>query len=233
MIMDARLRHRRILITGAAAGIGKACVQRCLAEGAAVALADVDANALNRTTAELSDSGHIFAAAFDVADRQGVKAGVARAEAALGGLDGLVNNAGVVFHHRFEDMDWAEWERSLAVNLTGAMHVCQAALPALRASDDAAIVNVASGAGLRPIPQSLAYCAAKGGLVMATRALAEELAEYGIRANTVCPGPIDTDMFNRSLGGASTVEEVSGPKCSPPHRTAGGRGVGSGVPAIR
>ncbi len=208
MIMDSRLRHRRILITGAAAGIGKACARRCLAEGAAVALADVDERALEETTAELANSGKTFATAFDVADGEGVRAGVALAEAALGGLDGVVNNAGVVFHHRFEDMDWKEWNRTLAVNLTGAMLVSRAALSALRASAHAAIVNVASGAGLRPIPQSLAYCASKGGLVMATRALAEELAEHGIRVNAVCPGPIDTEMFRRSLGGAESLAAV-------------------------
>ena len=208
MTMGRRLQNRRILITGAAAGIGKACAQRCLAEGAAVALADVDGTALAATAAALAETGSVVAAAFDVADWEDVKAGVACAEAALGGLDGIVNNAGVVYHSSFENIDWTEWDRTLTVNLKGAMHVCRASLATLRASGGGAIVNVASGAGLRPIPDSLAYCASKAGLVMAGRALAQELAADGIRVNTICPGPIDTALFRQSLGGAATLEEV-------------------------
>lgn len=206
--MKDRLQGRRILITGAAAGIGRACAERCLAEGAAVALADIDETALRATAAELEESGTVVPAVFDVADWQAVRDGVAAAGKALGGLDGIVNNAGVVFHHRLEDIDWSEWDRTLAVNLKGAILVCRAALSALRANSEAAIVNIASGAGLRPIPQSLAYCASKGGLVMATRALADELAADGIRVNAVCPGPIDTVLFRRSLGGAETEDDV-------------------------
>ena len=208
MIMAERLRNRRILVTGAAAGIGRACARRCLEEGAAVALTDIDAKALAKTDAELTAIGAVFSTGFDVADRDGVRAGVSAAVSALGGLDGVVNNAGVVYHHRLEDIDWAEWDRTLSVNLKGAMHVCQAALPALKASEGASIVNVASGAGLRPIPRSLAYCASKAGLIMATRSLAHDLAPDGIRVNAVCPGPIDTTMFRQSLGGADSLNGI-------------------------
>ncbi len=203
-----RLEGRRILVTGAAAGIGRACAQRCLEEGAEVALTDVDATALTRTGIELAAIGPATVAALDVANRETVAARVAEVVHALGGLDGLVNNAGVAIHHELETLDWEDWDRTLAVNLTGAMQVCQAALPALRASAGAAIVNVASGAGLRPIPRSLAYCASKAGLIMASRALAEELGPDGIRVNAVCPGPTDTAMFRDSFGGARSADEV-------------------------
>ena len=206
--MNRRLHGRRVLITGAAAGIGRACAEQCLAEGAAVALADIDESALRATEVELAQSGTVVTATFDVADWEAVQAGVATADKALGGLDGVVNNAGVVVHQRLDEIDWGDWDRTLAVNLKGAMHVCRAALPALRARPGAAIVNIASGAGLRPIPRSLAYCASKGGLVMATRALADELAPDGIRVNAVCPGPVDTDLFRRSIGGAESTDEV-------------------------
>lgn len=208
MSTQGRLRNLRILITGAAAGIGRACARRFLEEGAIVALADIDGSALRRTIDECARAGRVVPVEFDVANREAASAGVAAAAAALGGLDGVVNNAGVVVHHRLDTLDWSDWDRMLAVNLTGAMHVCRAALPSLRDSDSAVIVNVASGAGLRPIPNSLAYCASKAGLIMATRALAEELGPEGIRVNAVCPGPIDTNLFRSSLGGAASEDAV-------------------------
>ena len=208
MNASERLGGRRILITGAAAGIGLACARRCVAEGAAVAMADIDGARLAAAREEISDRGAATAVRFDVAERGSVAAGVADAARALGGLDGVVNNAGVAFHHRFDEIDWPEWDRTLAVNLTGPMHVCREALDLLKDERDASIVNVASGAGLRPIPESLAYCASKAGLIMATRSLALELGAHGIRVNAVCPGPVDTEMFRRSLGGAESVEAV-------------------------
>ena len=206
--LNRRLHHRRILITGAAGGIGRASAERCLREGAAVALADIDRDRLARTARSLAAMGPVFETCFDVTDAASIRDGVARATGALGGLDGLVNNAGWIAQHRLEELDWSDWDRVHATNLKGPMQVCQAALPALRAADGAAIVNVASGAGLRPIPQSLAYTTAKAGLVMASRALAEELAPDRIRVNTVCPGPVETDMMRSTLDETGSTEAL-------------------------
>jgi NAD(P)-dependent dehydrogenase (short-subunit alcohol dehydrogenase family) len=203
-----RLGGRKVLVTGAAAGIGRACVELFLAEGASVAMLDRDRAGLERANAELAAPARLTSIALDIADREAVSAGVSRAASALGGLDGLVNSAGIDLHQPFEETDWAAWDEIMTVNLIGAMLVCHAALEPMKASGKAAIVNIASGAGLRPIADRVAYCASKAGLVMATKALALDLARYGIRANAVCPGAVDTELFRQSLGGGATIEEV-------------------------
>jgi NAD(P)-dependent dehydrogenase (short-subunit alcohol dehydrogenase family) len=134
----------------------------------------------------------------DVADEGQVRDAVGRAAAALGGLDGLVNCAGVDLMRDFEAMTSAEWSRVLAVDLTGPMLVCHAALPAMKEAGRGTIVNVASGAALRPLEKRTAYCAAKAGLVMFSKTLAVDLARYEIRVNAICPGIVDTPMFRAS-----------------------------------
>lgn len=196
------------MVSGAAAGIGRACVELFLAEGAAVAMLDRDRAGLERAEAELGAPATLTSIALDVADRAAVAAGVRRAAGALGGLDGVVNSAGLDLHQPFAETDWAAWDEIMAVNLTGAMQICHAALEPLKASGRGAIVNIASGAGLRPIADRVAYCASKAGLVMATKALALDLAKHGIRANAVCPGAVDTALLRQSLGAGVTIEEV-------------------------
>ena len=137
-----------------------------------------------------------------------VREGVGEAARRMGGIDGIVNNAAVDLLRPFADVGASDWNGVMAVNLVGAMEVCRAALDPLAASGRGAIVNVASAAGLRPVPGRVAYCASKAALIMATKALALELAERGIRANAVCPGAVDTDLFRASLGDQWTVEDV-------------------------
>lgn len=207
--MVGRLNERRALVTGAASGIGRACARRFLAEGARVTLADRDRSRLAGALEELAPSGRVFSIVLDVADGAAAGNGVARAARVMGGLDALVNNAGVDLHRPFGEVRPEEWSEVLAVNLTGAMEVCRAALDHLARSGRGAIVNVASAAGLRPIPGRVAYCASKAALIMATKALALDLAEHGIRANAVCPGAVDTGLFRASLGAGVDVDEVA------------------------
>ena len=206
--MALRLAGRRILVTGAASGIGLACTRRFLAEGAQLAMVDRDAERLSGARDALAPSERVFAVVLDVSDGAAVREGVTEAARLMGGIDGVVNNAGIDMHRPFAEVDASDWNEVLTVNLIGAMEVCRAALDPLAASGRGAIVNVASAAGLRPTPGRIAYCASKAALVMATKALALELAEHGIRANAVCPGPVDTDLFRRSLGDTVTVEDV-------------------------
>jgi meso-butanediol dehydrogenase / (S,S)-butanediol dehydrogenase / diacetyl reductase len=131
--------------------------------------------------------------ACDVSDEASVRAAVAEAVERLGGLDIVVNLAGIDQFRKFADLDVATWQRHLGVNLTGPMLVSHAALPHLRESKGN-IVTIASIAGLRAQPYQAAYCASKGGVILLMKSLALELAADGIRVNTVCPGGVQTNL---------------------------------------
>jgi NAD(P)-dependent dehydrogenase (short-subunit alcohol dehydrogenase family) len=192
-----RLGGRRVLVTGAASGIGLAIAQLFHREGARVALLDRDRARLEKAAVDGAPT-----LVCDVADERQVRDAVGRAAAALGGIDGVVNSAGIDLMRPFERMTPEEWARVLAVDLTGPMLVCHAALPALREAGRGTIVNIASGAALRPLEQRTAYCAAKAGLVMFGKTLAVDLAPYHIRVNAICPGIIDTPLFRSSWADA-------------------------------
>lgn len=198
-----RLQGRRILITGAGSGIGRTIAEMFCAQGASLGLLDIQAAAVAEACGSLD---RCVGAACDVSDGRQVASAVAEVTASLGGLDGVVNVAGIDLIRDFASMDVEEWHRVLRVNLDGPMHVCKAALPALRGQEGATIVNIASGAGLRPVANRTAYCTSKAGLVMFTKALAMELAPHGIRVNVVCPGVIDTRMFRVSVDEAADPE---------------------------
>jgi NAD(P)-dependent dehydrogenase (short-subunit alcohol dehydrogenase family) len=190
-----------VLVTGAASGIGLAIARLFRGEGAAVAMLDRDEAALGKARVDGAT-----ALVCDVADERQVRAAVAQAAAALGGLDGVVNSAGIDLMRPFERMTSAEWAAIMAVDLTGPMLVCHAALPAMKQAGRGTIVNIASGAALRPLEQRTAYCAAKAGLVMFGKTLAVDLAAYHIRVNAICPGIIDTPLFRSSWEGAADPE---------------------------
>jgi NAD(P)-dependent dehydrogenase (short-subunit alcohol dehydrogenase family) len=199
--MTGPFHGRRILVTGAAKGIGLATLVRLAAEGAHVAALDRDASALASLGARLGQAlGH--AAAVDVADGAAVADAVKASAAALGGLDGVVNAAGVDLYADIEAMAPGDWERVLAVNLTGPFLVIQAAYPYLKAAGGGTIVNVSSAAGLSPLKNRTAYCASKAGLQMASKALAIEAAPFKIRVNTVCPGAVETELFRSGFAAA-------------------------------
>ena len=200
--MSGALAGRRILITGAANGIGLASVARFLAEGASVAALDRDASALAAMRSRF-DGAKVYTLQTDVADPVAVAAAVAGGADALDGLDGVVNAAGLDLVADIEAMALTDWNRLLAVNLTGPMLVMQAAYPYLRTAGGGTIVNVSSGAGLSPLKHRTAYCASKAGLQMASKALAMEAAEFGIRVNVVCPGAVETGLFRSSIDAAA------------------------------
>lgn len=185
-----RLRGRRILITGAASGIGRSTAQLFAAEGAALALVD----RAPATLADIARETGACACPADVTDEAAVAAAVEAAAAAMGGIDGVVNAAGVMQRGSVLEVDVAAWRRVLDINLTGMYIVVRCCLPWLRKTPNATIVNLGSGQSLLPnSPDRTAYSASKGGVLNLTRALAAELAP-AIRANTVCPGLVDTPM---------------------------------------
>jgi NAD(P)-dependent dehydrogenase (short-subunit alcohol dehydrogenase family) len=184
-----RLAGRKVIITGAASGMGKAIAELFAAEGAATALLDVQAQALGQVAAATGG----VAVRVDISDEADVKRATAEAAAALGGLDGIVNAAGILRTLALEDTDADTWRRVHAVNLFGPYLLCNTALPALRASGEATIVNIASMGGINTPPLMAAYGASKAGLIGLTKGQAIEWAPR-IRANAVCPGVIETPM---------------------------------------
>lgn len=182
------LQGKHAVVTGASRGIGFAVARALRAQGARVTLMARDASALEAAAAELG--GDTAWQMVDVTDADGVAAAFARA----GAVDILVNNAGQAASAPFGRTDAALWQRMLDVNLTGAYHCIQAALPAMLDGGWGRVVNVASTAGLTGYRYVAAYCAAKHGLVGLTRALALEVANKGVTVNAVCPGFTDTDI---------------------------------------
>jgi len=182
-----RLHGRRVVITGAAAGIGRATAELFAAEGASLALLDRDVQSLQGL------SGTPFA--VDVSNEASVAEAVAKAASSLGGIDGLVNVAGIFPVARIEDTDLDLWQKTLAVNLTGPFLMMKAVLPHLRQADGATIVNLASASALVPYPELSAYGASKGGVITLSKVLAAELAPK-IRVNVVCPGMTRTRMVS-------------------------------------
>lgn len=190
-----RLTGRRILVTGAARGLGLAIAQACVAEGASVMLADVLADEGAAAARALGPAAAFVAC--DVAHRDEIAAAVAATVAAFGGLDGLVNNAGIAPRGRIDDVSPADFDRVIATNLTAAFHATQLALPHLSAGS--AIVNMSSVNGRLTIPDLLAYNVAKGGLDQLTRNTAVALAPRGIRVVGIAPGTILTDLARAAV----------------------------------
>ena len=184
-----KLSGRRILVTGAASGMGEAIAALFAQEGASLALIDRDGARVAAVAARLGAGAH----ACDVSILTEVERTVALAAEAMGGVDGVVNAAGVLVQKPFAELDPESWNRMLAVNLSGPYHVIRAALPALRQAERATIVNVASVSGYMPMDGTSGYSASKGGLIMLTKSLGLELGP-GIRANAICPGVVRTEM---------------------------------------
>lgn len=179
-------------MTGGASGIGAATVRRLAAEGAQVAVADLDGEGAQAVAAEVGG----LAASFDVTDTAAVFREVERIERELGPLDVLVNNAGTDRFAFFVNTDEALWEQVLGVNLKGTLAVTRAVLPGMQERRGGAIVNVSSEAGRVGSQGSAVYSAAKAGIIGFTKAIARESARFGVRCNAVAPGPIETPLLN-------------------------------------
>lgn len=192
-----RFDEKVVLVTGAAAGIGKACAERMAAEGGRIVCADVQHEAALQTAKEIrAGGGEAFATACDVSDPAQVRDTVAASVEQYGQLDSLCNIAGILHFDNTHDLGLDRWERILAVNLTGTFLMCQAALPQLL-DGGGNIVNMSSTAGLAGHPWTAAYSASKGGVLALTRTLAVEYGKLGVRANSVCPGSIKTAMHEQ------------------------------------
>jgi len=183
-----------VAITGAASGIGAASARRFAAEGACVLLGDRSEEAGRALEKELHGSGSAAFFAVDVREREAVEAFVAAAVERFGRLDVLFNNAGIGAYGLTPDLDPQLWHDVIAADLHSIFYGCRAAIPQLRRAGGGSIINTASISGLGGDYGLAAYNAAKGAVVNYTRTLAIDHGREGIRANAVCPGPIDTPL---------------------------------------
>lgn len=195
--MGASLDGEVAVVTGGGAGLGEACARRLAAEGAAVVVADIDADAAHRVAEDLAAAGaRVVACRADVADPDQVGAMVDLAVARFGRLSLAVNNAGLGHAPTpFHEIDLATWERLTAVNLTGVMACMVAEITVMLDHGGGAIVNMASGTGLKASPGLGAYVATKHAVVGMTRAAGIDYAQRGIRVNAVAPGMVATPQM--------------------------------------
>jgi NAD(P)-dependent dehydrogenase (short-subunit alcohol dehydrogenase family) len=188
-----RFAEKVLFVTGGGSGLGAATARRFAAEGGAVAVADLDRDAADAVAAELPSAVGL---ACDVSDEASVGEAVEAVRERFGRLDCVFNSAGFVRFTPIEELSLEEWNRMLAVHLTGTFLVCRAALPLMRESGGGAIVNMASASALLARPHLGAYAAAKGGVISFSRQLALDAHEYGVRVNTVAPGSVQTPLLS-------------------------------------
>jgi NAD(P)-dependent dehydrogenase (short-subunit alcohol dehydrogenase family) len=185
------------VVTGASSGLGRATAQRLAAEGATVALVDLNAEAGEESAEEIrSGGGTARFYSIDVTNWTSVESAIAAVVADFGAPSVLVNCAAIGKFVRSELESQDNWEQIIGVNLTGTFLMCRSVLPGMLAAGRGSIVNVASNSGLLGQPYSAAYCASKGGVVNLTRALAVEYRGRGVRVNAICPGGINTPMLS-------------------------------------
>lgn len=197
------LNGRKALVTGAAGGIGGAVVRALRARGVAVAAAD-------RDVSDVAAEAHLPGNLLDAAYADGLPAA---ALAALGGLDIVVNNAGVITRGKVDRTSDADWDLSVGVNVAAPFRICRAAIPLMAAAGGGAIVNVSSCWGVRPGPNHALYCMTKAAIASLTQCMAIDHAGQGIRINAVCPNEVNTPMLRtgfaiRGLDPDSAVAEL-------------------------
>jgi NAD(P)-dependent dehydrogenase (short-subunit alcohol dehydrogenase family) len=197
------------VVTGGASGVGRAIVEHLAGAGHAVAVLDLDGEAAHAAAALVGDGAGAIGCQVDVANRSSVDAAYDRVRSELGPIEVLVTSAAVSGFVRFQDITVEEWDRTLAVNLTGTFHCLQAAIGDMVAAGWGRIVTISSAAGQAASPRQAHYSASKGGVIAMTKTVAAELARNGITANTIPPFTVDTPMLRAAQdAGQLPVTEV-------------------------
>ncbi len=197
--MEKQLQNKIALITGGGSGIGRQAALLMAEEGATVIVAGRREERLAETVAMIQargGQGDWFA--LNLRDKENIDSVIGEILSIYGRIDVLVNNAGYSKEAPFLELSEESWNDILQVNLLAPMQCTRLVLPGMLERGEGAIVNVASAAGQRGLPNSTAYSAAKSGLIAATQALGEEIRLTGVRANTLCPGPVDTEILQNS-----------------------------------
>lgn len=206
----AGLQDRSALVTGAGSGIGRAIARRLAADGARVAVADVNLDGARETEATIrAAGGTVCALQVDVADFAAVQAAVAAAGAAHGRVDLLINNAGWDRIEPFVDNTPAFWERVIGINLKGPIHCCRAVIDGMVAAGGGTIVSISSDAARVGSSGEAVYSACKGGIISLSKTLAREWARHRITVNVVCPGPTDTPLLDEVRSGEQGAKIIA------------------------
>ena len=193
------LTGRRILITGAASGMGRSFAELAAADGAHVGLLDLNTAGLKETMASLGGSGRRVAVTVDLGNWTATETAVAEVREVLGGFDAVCNIAGWDEPGRFWEQPYDLWEKFININLWSTLHVCRATVPDLIAEEFGTIVNVASDAGRVGSKGETIYATAKGGVMAFTKSAARELAPFKVTINCVCPGPTLTPLLEQEM----------------------------------
>jgi len=210
-----QLEDRAAIVTGGSSGIGRSIALEFAREGADVCVADVrhdpkDVEETEPTAEKAADlPGEAIFRETDVTDPGSVQSTVADAADAFGGLDVLVNNAGIARDGMVHEASEDDWHDVVEVNLSGAYRCAKAAMPHIRESEHGRVINVASQMGFVGFGESAAYCASKGGLVNLTRQMAVDYSPEGVTVNGICPGPIKTSMTRDESNDAAWYEDES------------------------
>jgi 2-hydroxycyclohexanecarboxyl-CoA dehydrogenase len=204
-----KFESKTVVVTGGGGGIGGATCRRFAREGAKVAVYDMNLEAAEKVASGIRDEGG-QAQAFrcDITDRASVDKAVEATQQNVGPIDVLVNNAGWDVFKPFTKTEPAQWDKLIAINLTGALHMHHAVLPGMAARKAGRIVNIASDAARVGSSGEAVYAACKGGLVAFSKTIAREHARHGITVNVVCPGPTDTALFADYKEGAGNPEKL-------------------------
>ena len=206
-MIPAGLLDKRVLVTAGGSGIGRAMAQAFQRQGATVAVCDIDADALDALASQTPD---ITTVVTDVADEAAVEALFATVHGSLGGLDVLINNAGIAGPAGFlEDLSVAEWRRCLSVNVDGGFLCARQALPLMKAQGSGCIINMASNAGILGFPMRSPYAASKWAVVGLTKSLAMEAGAFGIRVNAIAPGSVEGERLNRVIAAEADARGVT------------------------
>lgn len=194
-----KLNNKIAIITGAASGIGKATAMLFAEERAKVVVADINENDGKKVVNEINKSGNALFVKCDVSNSSDVKKMVDFVIEKYKKIDVLVNNAGVYWQGTVEDMNEKNYNKLMSINLKGPFLCSKYVIPLMKKNKNGSIVNISSDLGIRPEPESPAYCASKAGLISLTKSMALAYAKYNIRVNAVCPGPIDTQLLRSTF----------------------------------